>query len=590
MHFTFAKKLTLSYLFVVLVTLVLTGLLFTRRLRSDFISHLEQSLVSQAILTRADTMPAFEQKVGAYQSIVQALARETGSRITLIRADGTVISDSEQDPGELAGMENHLMRPEVQAALNTGSGKAIRYSKTLQEDMLYVAVPAVSSGKLNGVVRTALPLTEVNRRISTFQKDLLRAGAAAMIFALAIAVLSVRRVSRPLEKLTDLAQRIGRGEYPAEQSVETPDEFGQLAKTLVEMSKRIQEKVQELNLERTQLAAILSALVESVIAVDHEGKILFLNPAAESLFRVSALQVKGRPMLEALRHSVLSDVIAKTLTGKKVVAEEITVHSPEEHILAVQALPVAYGEGRTGILVALNDITDLRKLERVRQEFVANVTHELKTPLTSIKGFTETLLDGALEDPSHNREFLTTIQEHATRLGFLIDDLLDLAAIEAKRMEYRFESVSVPDVVERILKGLAPMAKGGKIQIQNDLSPSLPKVRADRDKLAQVFINLIDNAIKFNKPNGLIKISAEAKGKNLVISVRDSGIGIPQTDLPRIFERFYRVDKARSREMGGTGLGLSIVKHLVEAHHGTVSVQSIVDQGSNFTVSLPLAL
>jgi two-component system phosphate regulon sensor histidine kinase PhoR len=363
----------------------------------------------------------------------------------------------------------------------------------------------------------------------------------------------------------------------------------QQTSTLDDMALRVDEKVKELSQERTQLAAILSTLVEGVIAVDHGGRVLFLNPAAEAMFDVTSGSIKGRAVLEVLRHNALHEVIQQTLQEQRSVTQEITIHSPQERTLMVQALPVSYGEERTGVLAALDDISELRRLERVRQEFVANVSHELKTPLTAIKGYVETLLEGALEDKTHNREFLKIIEEHSRHLSLLIDDVLDLSAIEAKRVDYRFEPVSVAEVTAKIIKGLAPMAKAKEVKIDNQLSEKLPKVRADKDKLAQVLMNLIDNAIKFNITGGRVEIDGISEDDKISISVKDTGAGIAPEDLPRVFERFYRADKARSHEIAGTGLGLAIVKHLVEAHQGTVTAESQPGEGSTFTFTLPAA-
>ena len=359
-----------------------------------------------------------------------------------------------------------------------------------------------------------------------------------------------------------------------------------LEKTLAQENA---EPLRHLLEEKTFLEAILSALIESVIALDPQGRILFLNPAAENLFDVSSSKAKGRPFLEALRHSPLDDVIRQTLAEQKPQRQEITVHAPAEHTLSVHATPVNYGEGQTGVVAALHDISELRKLERVRQEFVANASHELKTPLTAIKGFVETLLDGALEDPKNNRQFLETIQEHSNNLMRLLEDLLDLSAIEAKRMEYRMEPVVVSEVAQRLVKGLSPMAKTKKVTVTIDLPETLPRVYADREKLAQILLNLLDNAIKFNKSGGQVRLTAGVKGTTLEIRVRDTGMGIAPEDLPRVFERFFRGDKSHSREIAGTGLGLAIVKHLVEAHQGTVSATSILEEGSTFSFTLPLA-
>jgi len=408
-------------------------------------------------------------------------------------------------------------------------------------------------------------------------QNLWTAGAAAFLIAMGVSWITMRKISQPLRDLL------------ASMGVETQDELGHLARTYSDMAARIEEKVRDLSRERTQLGAILSALIESIIAIDHQGKLLFLNPAAKNLFGLQSGDISGRPFLEVLRHSLLNDVLTQTLTERRVIQKEITLHAPEERVVSVHALPVDYGQGQTGVLAALHDITELRKLENIRREFVANVSHELKTPLTSIKGYVETLLDGAINDPEHNQEFLKTIQEHTNNLSQLIDDILDLSAIEAQRVNYRFEAVSVKEVVDRIIKALDPMAKAKKVTVVSKLSDTLPKARADREKLAQIVINLIDNAIKFNKPGGEVRLHAEPNGTALKLQVTDTGRGIPPEDLPRVFERFYRGDKSHSHEVPGTGLGLAIVKHLVEAHKGTITAQSTPGQGSTFQFTLPLA-
>ncbi len=367
------------------------------------------------------------------------------------------------------------------------------------------------------------------------------------------------------------------------------EEMLRWSRALQEMSGRVDEKVEEIKRERSQLSAILSALVESVVAVDHEGRVLLINPAAEKLFDVESSAVKGRPSLEVLRQSALHEVIQQTLQKRQPVSQEISIHAPQERTLVAQALPVSYGENQTGVLAAFHDITELRKLERLRQEFIANVSHELKTPLTAIKGYVETLLNGALDDKAASRDFLKIIEDHSQHLSLLIDDVLDLSAIEAKRMEYRMEPVSLPDVAARLIKGLAPQAKAKNVKISNLLEDSLPRVRADKDKLAQILMNLIDNAIKFNRDSGEVELRAKPGDKFITMTIKDTGKGISEEDLPRIFERFYRADKAHSHDVAGTGLGLAIVKHLLEAHQGTISVESTPGKGSTFTVTLPAA-
>jgi two-component system phosphate regulon sensor histidine kinase PhoR len=583
---SFIRKLIASYLVVVAVTLLIAGAYLTRRLKSNFLTDVEQSLSSQAMLMRDIAQPVISHPgtTDSLQQLAHHLGSQMGCRVTFIRSDGVVQGDSERTLGEMKRMDNHGTRPEVQAALASGSGQSMRYSHTLNEDMLYLAVPM----RPWGVLRVALPLTEVRKRINSFQGDLLKTAAAALALALIVAYLVARKTIQPLNILAETARQMGEGRFPREVALASRDEFGQLARAFSDMSGRIEEKVQELSRERTQLAAILSALVEGVIAVDHDGRILFLNPAAELLFGVSSASIMGRPIVEVLRHSPLQGVIQDTLRERKSVSQEISIHSPQERTLMVHALPVSYGGAHTGVLAALHDITELRRLERVRQEFVANVSHELKTPLTAIKGYVETLLTGALEDKTHNRQFLEIIDDHARHLALLIDDVLDLSAIEAKRVEYRFEAVSLPEITERLIKGLAPMAQAKEVRILNGLKEGLPKVRADRDKLAQILMNLIDNAIKFNKKGGQVEITAKPAQNAVVVSIRDTGTGISAEDLPRVFERFYRADKARSHTIAGTGLGLAIVKHLVEAHQGTVTAESEPGIGSTFSFTLPL--
>ena len=433
---SFAKKLTLSYLIVVIVTLFFTGLYLTPRLKKGFQSQLEHSLSAQATLMAHTVSALPDLSPAALTSWAAERGQLLDCRITIVDNHGQVLADSERTHDQLKTMENHATRPEILDAIHTGYGQAMRHSATLNEDMLYVAAPIrrFAAAPLLGVLRVALPLTEVRHRVAGFQKDLLLTGAFGIALALGAALLSVRRVIRPLEELMSRMRQVteaGLGETTSD-----ADEFRQLAGTIDGLAGKIADKVDELGREKSQLAAILDALLEGVIAADHRGRILFLNPAAERTFGVTQSSVAGRTFLEGLRHSTLTDVLTEGLQTRQHVTREINVHTPNEHVLRVHVRAVDYGNGSTGVLAALHDITDVRRLERMRQEFFANVSHELKTPLTSIKGFVETLLDGALEDPRHNRAFLETINEQANRLMHLIEDILNLSAIEARRVTY----------------------------------------------------------------------------------------------------------------------------------------------------------
>jgi len=360
------------------------------------------------------------------------------------------------------------------------------------------------------------------------------------------------------------------------------DKIKELEKTLELLSG----KIAVLERENNAIQAILASMVEGVIAVDKDTRIISINPSIEDTFSVKKNEAEGRLFLEAIRNNELAEVISGVLENKAAISEELNLSWPVQKVFQVNATPIFEGGRISGCLLVIHDITEIRKLERVRSDFVANVSHELKTPLTSIKGFVETLLEGALEDKEESRNFLRIIQDHTDRLNNLINDLLELSHIESKEIALKFERVNLKNVFDVVILGFRSQIKKKGITLNNDLAPGLA-LKADKMKLEQVIINLIDNAIKFNKEKGGVRIYSEDLGRKIKVVVEDSGQGIPEKDIPRIFERFYRVDKARSRELGGTGLGLSIVKHIIELHEGTVGVESIEGLGSKFFFIIP---
>lgn len=557
MKLSFATKLTASYLFVVGVTLLFSAWFLTPRLERRIATDLETSLRAQADLVGRLLEAG---KPGAGTAMLQAeaatLGKAHGARITVLDRSGRTVADSEGGTPPPAG------------------------------EVVQVTVPAAFSADY--AVRLAVPIATLRERIHRFQRDFVYAGLAAFGVALIVSLISVRRIAQPLQDLIVKASDIGRGHYDRPIRLDSHDEFGALADTLNEMAARISSKITELNLERSRLSTILATLTEGVIAVDQHQRVMLLNPAAERLFLVRARDVEGRPFLEALRHSALTDILARTLQGQPIV-QEITVHRPDEHTLVAHALPMTFAPGEQGALVALHDISELRRLERVRHEFVANASHELKTPLTSIKGFVETLLDGAVDDPQHNREFLRTIGEQTQRLMRLIEDLLDFSSIEGRKTVYRFEPVALEPVLGRLLQALEPQARTQNVRLDKQLPVDLPPVFADRERLSQILLNLLDNAIKFNRSGGRVSVGAGLRDGQVDIWVEDNGPGIAEADLPRIFERFFRGDRSHNNAVPGTGLGLAIVKHLVEAHHGTINAVSRPGHGSRFTVTLPRA-
>ncbi len=349
---------------------------------------------------------------------------------------------------------------------------------------------------------------------------------------------------------------------------------------------RLGQRVQELEAQRNQAQAILESMVEGVVALDPEGHILWLNGSAQRLFNTQPSQAMGKRLMEIFRHPDVDALISESLGGGRLAAREIQAFAPTERVIRFQAAPC---EGSAALVLVVQDVTEIRRLEGMRREFVANVSHELKTPLTSIKGLVETLLSGALEDPANNRRFVSMIDEDATRLSRLIDDLLELSQIESKAVAMKLQSVPLRPLLESLLPSFRQQLGEHRVTLDLAISADLPPIRGDPERLRQIFINLLDNAVKFNTPGGRITVRAQADGAVLRVDVEDAGIGIPEPDLPRIFERFYRVDKARSRALGGTGLGLSIVKHLVELHLGTINVRSRVNHGSTFTMTFPIS-
>lgn len=397
----------------------------------------------------------------------------------------------------------------------------------------------------------------------------------------------VREVMEPLRRITEVAQRMAEGDLEQEIRISSRDEIGILAASLNNMARRLKENIDQITEERNKLAAILSSMDEGVLAIDRQGNIILINPVVEKLFRVTAEEAVGRNVIEVIRNYELERLIRKALEENIHQAVEMSFLMPDPRIFRVQLVPLRRGEEMAGIVVVLRDISELRRLEQMRSEFVANVSHELRTPLTSIRGFTETLLDGALEDPTVARHFLQIIHDEAERLTRLINDLLSLSTLESRRREPNRKLLDWHRLVGEVVSMLAPLVQGKNLEVEVKVAEDLPPVPADRDMMGQMLINLLDNAIKYTPDGGKIKVAVWGEGDNLVLQVADTGIGIPPESLPRIFERFYRADKARSRELGGTGLGLAIVKHIVEAHGGRIEVESRVNGGTSFTVYLP---
>jgi two-component system phosphate regulon sensor histidine kinase PhoR len=522
---------------------------------------------------------------GTIDPLVDGAAGEVGARVTVIRPDGRVVADSARSGAELVAMENHGQRPEVLAALAAGNGSSLRHSATVHEDMLYTAVPVRSGGRLVGVVRVARPLSDLAAQVAELRRGLLIGLALAFaITAVASTLLSSSLVG-PLRDLMAAARRIGRGELGLRVPARRNDEIGELARILDGAREQLQQRFAESARDRARLSAILSGVADGVLAIDHDGAVVAVS---DSLASVLPGEVLGRSYLEAFRQRQVVDVADAVLAGRSRHASAEVELRPAGRVYSISAVPFPGPEGQPpGAVLTFEDVTARQRLEAVRREFVANASHELRTPLTSIRGFVEALEDGALRDADKGPRFLEKIRRHADRMGALLDDLLELSRLESGERPTERVPVSLTALAEDVLAGFRDAAAAKGVTLTGPTA-SAPEVLSDPERLQRILVNLVDNAVKYTPAGGHVAVScAPTSAGRVVVEVSDDGPGIPAEHQARIFERFYRVDKARSREAGGTGLGLSIVRHAAESIGARVSLESAAGRGARFAVELP---
>jgi two-component system phosphate regulon sensor histidine kinase PhoR len=585
-------KLGLTYGALLLVVLLAVQLYSARVIRSQAIRSANDQLAS--LLSLAFANPPLSADPTELRNWTARAAR-SGARVTIIDNTGRVLVDSEADADK---MENHANRPEVQDALARGTGQSVHRSVTLGRELVYRAQRYDQLGNAPIVIRFALPLSQIDLSLVELRQRQLVATLIVLLIGALVAFAFARIFAARVQRLQRFSQRIAEGDFRPLIREGPRDELSDLADTLNLTAARMDREIRLLSGERNRSGAILRSMVEGVAVIDAEERVVFYNRAFSEILNVDAAGAEGRPLIEVVRNSDLLSLIRRALHGEEGLQTDITMGITQTQSFSITAAPVkaldvsasgrAPNEKPSGAVVVLHDVTELRRLERVRQDFVANVSHEFKTPLTAIQGFAETLLAGALDDPENNRRFLEIIRNHAMRLARLTNDLLKLARIEAGKMELEFSSVGLLELIEACTETTLLKANRKEITLEITVPPQLPAVRGDAALLRDVLQNLLDNAIQYTPPRGHISVVASATMREAVITVADTGIGIPLADSERIFERFYRVDAARSREAGGTGLGLSIAKHIVEAHGGKLWVESTVGQGSKFSFSLPL--
>ncbi len=579
-------KITLS--FVLIITCLFLGIFvhIKQNIRQFTYQNIRAHMLQKTSLAKAFVERA--QFGMDLNDLADQIGRDLRLRVTIIDEGGSVKGDSDVGRQDIFGMENHLDRQEIQGSLRAEYGESRRFSTSVKQDFLYMAT-RYRRGNEQGFVRLAIPLDEIAAVSQRVSRILIISFIFAFIFSVVASYLASLLISKRIEMITKGAHRIASGNFDNRIFVSGNDEIGDLAKTFNEMAEQIRDRLNEIAVGKLQLEAVFSSMSEGVLVVDGGGRIFLMNQALRSLLKIDHDPIGKRP-LEVIRNADIQDMITRIESGEdQGSSQEISFFAPEQRVIRVQSAPVRKIEGGpSGAVLVFHDITELRRLENIRKEFVANVSHELRTPAASIKGYAETLIDGALDDKENAADFVRIISEEADRLAKLIEDLLDLSSIESGKMLKIFSQCRLDTILNKAIMSIQGQAKGLKINIQVH-GPKEIVIKGDELGLYRMFLNLVENAVKYNKENGRVDIFINQQNDTVEVQIQDTGIGIPEEDLPRIFERFYRVDKARSRQLGGTGLGLAIVKHIVQAHGGNVSVESVLDQGSKFTVILPLS-
>ncbi|MGP8079142.1 MAG: ATP-binding protein, partial [Dehalococcoidales bacterium] len=574
-------KITVPLIILVLLAMGFLGVYVTNSARNNQINHLKSQLVNEAELVANISTPDFADPAqqANLNTLAQTIGTEIHTRITFVALDGTVLGDNDQ---ATASMENHATRPEVEAALAGGIGQDTRYSTTLHEYMMYAAAPVISQGQEVGVARVALPLTVVE---SSINSEVLTIGSAIVIAAILfilIAALIAGMITRPVRQITQAAVGIAAGNLDQQIQIRTNDEIGRLAHAFNEMSQNLKKTMAAIVDERSSLATVLTNLTDGVVMTDSEEKILLANPAAERLFNFKETSVTGLPLIEAVHDYEIDEVVKKCLNTTH---EQTVQLESNGRFIRVIAVPIAPGR-TSSTLVLFQDLTELRNLQTMRRELIGNISHDLRTPIAGIKAMVETLRDTALDDKQAALDFLTRINNEVDRLTQMVAELTELSHIETGKAELRRVPTNINLLIEEVAAQMNPLAESKPVTITTDLNANLPVIKVDRNRIRQTLTNLVHNAIKFNNPGGKVIISTNYNTESVIVNVSDTGMGISKEDMPHIFERFYKADKARSQ--GGSGLGLAIAKHTIQAHGGNISVKSEEGKGSSFSFNLPI--
>lgn len=576
-----------SYLLITLLSLVAVTWYSTASLKKFLLKQVEADLEERALLFKPMLLkhlsPPDER---AIDDLCKTVGHAASTRVTVMLPWGKVIGDSDNDP---ARMDNHLDRPEVVAALEGSRGASTRYSPTLGKEMMYLALSLKKDLRTVGIIRTAIPVDNIDKTLDAVQMKIAFAGLIIAFVAALLSLFLSHRIRRPIDEIKKGAESFSRGEFDVHLPSSGLTEIAGLSETMNQMAGELRDRIRTITEQRNELEAVLSSMVEGVFGVDREERLLGMNPSAARILGCNPATAQGRTIQEVIRLSELQRFVVRALSSEEPVEKDLVLYGEAERIVRAHGTPLRDAEGnRIGVLVVLNDVTRLARLENIRKDFVANVSHEIKTPITAIKGFVETLQEGKTHDPEDVKRFLGIIHRHVDRLEAIVEDLLALSRIEkeAEAEEIILEEHLVRGILARAIQTCENKAEAKKIRLELDCREEL-KGKINPLLLEQAVVNLLDNAINYSGEGKSVAVAAQETAQGILIRVQDHGSGIERKHLDRIFERFYRVDKSRSRKLGGTGLGLAIVKHIVQAHGGRVSVESQIGEGSTFTLHLP---
>ena len=572
----FFRRIFVLYVLVLLLSILIIEYYITSVVRTNYIDTLKNSLSIQAGLL-SDSIP-FQQPL-SLDDFCRRTKSKTGARITIIDSDGKVLGDSD-NPSLL--MDNHASRPEIRQAIVSGSGSSIRFSETIQEELLYIARKIDKKNSITGFIRIAVPLKDVNESVNLLRLEINLVVIVMFLIAGSLLIWQMNRIRKLVNQISEYSGALARGLFKKRLHIDDTGEFTELAGNLNEMAAELEESLREKDEKANRLNVILKSIPDAFLFIDTNGMIELSNNVARDLFNNQRLE--GRPFIEIVRSTDFLSLVNRVKQSKMPGSAEISIDLPEEKHLSVRVSPLFYTVGElAGFAVIFHDTTHLKKLEQMRKDFVANVSHEVKTPVTTIKGFAETLLDGALYDTENAEKFLTTIKAHSERLDRLVDDLLTISKIELGASKVNKSEVNVSEFINGVMHTMTVQSAEKNLKMKTSIKDKNTIVYSDRDRLEQILLNLVDNAIKFTD-KGEIEIGvSQERGRNFFY-VRDSGIGIPEKYIDRLGERFFRVDTSRSRELGGTGLGLAIVKHLVKAHGWDMKVESRAGEGTTVRI------